>query len=34
MKRVEAARKAVGDEIVLMVDANCALDLDTSLEFF
>ena len=33
MKRVEAARKAVGDDVVLMVDANCALDLDTSLEF-
>ena len=33
MKRVEAARKAVGDEVILMVDANCALDLYTSLGF-
>ena len=33
MKRVEAARDAIGDDIVLMVDANCALDLETSLEF-
>jgi L-alanine-DL-glutamate epimerase-like enolase superfamily enzyme len=33
MRRVEAARKAVGDDVTLMVDANCALDLATSLEF-
>jgi L-alanine-DL-glutamate epimerase-like enolase superfamily enzyme len=32
-KRVEAAREAVGDNVILMVDANCALDLSTSLEF-
>ena len=31
MKRVETARDAIGDDIVL-VDA-CALDLETSLEF-
>jgi L-alanine-DL-glutamate epimerase-like enolase superfamily enzyme len=33
MLRVEAARKAIGDDVTLMVDANCALDLKTSLEF-
>ena len=33
MKRVEASRKAIGDDATLMVDANCALDLDTALEF-
>ncbi len=33
MRRVEAARQAVGDGVTLMVDANCALDLATSLEF-
>ena len=33
MLRVEASRKAIGDEATLMVDANCALDLETSLEF-
>ena len=33
MRRVEAARQAVGDDVTLMVDANCALDLATSLEF-
>ena len=33
MRRVEAARKAVGDDVILMADANCALDLQTSLEF-
>ena len=33
MRRVEAARGAVGDKVTLMVDANCALDLKTSLEF-
>jgi L-alanine-DL-glutamate epimerase-like enolase superfamily enzyme len=33
IQRVEAARKAIGDQVTLMVDANCALDLATSLEF-
>ena len=33
MLRVEAVRKAVGDDVVLMVDANCALDLNQSLNF-
>src|SRR5919106_2981348 len=33
LQRVEAARKAIGDDVTLMVDANCALDLATSLEF-
>jgi L-alanine-DL-glutamate epimerase-like enolase superfamily enzyme len=33
MRRVEASRQAIGDDLTLMVDANCALDLDTSLEF-
>jgi len=33
MKRVEMARKTVGDSVDLMVDANCALDLKSSLEF-
>ena len=33
MLRVEAARKAIGDDVTLMVDANCALDLTTSMEF-
>ena len=33
MKRVDAARVAIGDELTLMVDANCALDLKTALEF-
>merc|ERR1711964_124973 len=32
MGRVEA-RKAVGDDVVLMADANCALDLNQSLNF-
>jgi len=31
--RVEAARAAVGDDVVLMVDANCALDLEQSQNF-
>ena len=31
--RVEAARTAVGDDVVLMVDANCALNLEQSQEF-
>ncbi len=33
MERVEAVRKAIGDGVTLMVDANCALNLETSLEF-
>ena len=33
MKRVEASRDAVGPDVALMVDANCALDLETSLRF-
>jgi L-alanine-DL-glutamate epimerase-like enolase superfamily enzyme len=33
MRRVEAARTAIGDKATLLVDANCALDLETSLEF-
>lgn len=33
MKRVEAARKAIGPDVELMVDANCACDLKTALEF-
>jgi L-alanine-DL-glutamate epimerase-like enolase superfamily enzyme len=33
LRRVEAARKAIGDEVTLMVDANCALNLEKSLEF-
>ena len=33
MRRVEAVRDAIGDDVVLMVDANCALDLQTSLTF-
>ena len=33
MRRVEASRQAIGDDATLMVDANCALDLETSLEF-
>jgi len=33
MLRVEAVRKAAGDDVVLMVDANCALDLNQSLDF-
>ncbi len=33
MRRVEASRKAIGDDNTLMVDANCSLDLETSLEF-
>ena len=33
MKRVEAARIAIGDEIDLMVDANCALSLKEALAF-
>lgn len=33
MKRVEAAREAIGPNVTLMVDANCACDLDTALKF-
>lgn len=33
MKRVEAARDVIGKDVVLMVDANCALDLGTALQF-
>ena len=33
IKRVEAAREAVGDSVVLMADANCALNLEDSLTF-
>ena len=33
MKRVEAARDAIGEDATLLVDANCALDLPTALEF-
>ena len=33
MKRVEASRDAVGPDVALMVDANCALDLESSLRF-
>ena len=33
MERVEAVRKAIGDGVTLMVDANCALNLETSQEF-
>lgn len=33
IKRIDAVRKAIGDNVTLMVDANCALDLETSLEF-
>ena len=33
MERVAASRDAIGDEAVLLVDANCALDLPTAMEF-
>ena len=33
LMRVEAVRKAIGDNVVLMVDANCTLDLNQSLDF-
>ena len=33
MERVAASREAIGDSAVLMVDANCALDLATAMEF-
>ncbi|MQG39245.1 MAG: mandelate racemase/muconate lactonizing enzyme family protein [SAR202 cluster bacterium] len=33
MKRVEASRNAIGDDIGLMVDANCALSLNQAIEF-
>ena len=33
MERVAAARDAIGDNASLLVDANCALDLPTAMEF-
>ena len=33
MRRVEAARESIGPNVVLMVDANCAFDLETALQF-
>ena len=33
MKRVAAAREAIGPDITLMVDANCACDLQTAIDF-
>ena len=33
MERVAAARDAVGSQVTLLVDANCALDLPTAMEF-
>ena len=33
MKRVEAARNAIGPNIDLLVDANCAFDLNTAIEY-
>ncbi len=33
MKRVEAAREAIGPEVTLMADANCACDRKTAMEF-
>ncbi len=33
VKRVEAARDAIGPDVDLMVDANCALDLESSIRF-
>ena len=33
MKRVEAARDAIGPNVDLLVDANCAFDLTTALEY-
>ena len=33
MKRVEAAREAIGPDVTLMVDANCAFDRHMALEF-
>ena len=33
MERVAASREAIGDTAVLLVDANCALDLPTAMEF-
>ena len=32
MRRVKAVRTAIGDKTTLLVDANCALDLETALE--
>ncbi len=33
IKRVEAARDAIGTDVTLMVDANCAFDVETALRF-
>ena len=33
MKRIEAARNAIGPNIDLLVDANCAFDLNTAIEY-
>ena len=33
IKRVEAVRDAIGPNVTLMVDANCAFDVDTAVEF-
>ena len=33
MERVDAARRAIGDDAILLVDANCSLDLETSLDY-
>lgn len=33
VKRVEASRSAIGDEVDLLVDANCAFELDTAIAF-
>ena len=33
MKRIEAARDAIGPDVDLLVDANCAFDLPTALEY-
>ena len=33
MKRIEAARNAIGQDIDLLVDANCAFDLSTALAY-
>ena len=33
MKRIEAARNAIGPNIDLLVDANCAFELNTAIEY-
>ena len=33
MKRIEAAREAIGSDLDLLVDANCAFDLPTAIEY-